>query len=117
LKREDMLAAMGGKGRAVDRVLAEIERSRRVELWRFIRGLGIPQVGVAAARDLAWHCRNLAALAELGRSAAGKDEVIAIPGVGAVAARGARTYFRQGKNQALVAELIALGVHPASPQE
>jgi len=72
-------------------------------------------VGAAAARDLARHCGSLPALAELGRRKEGTDAPI--PGVGAAATRSVRTYFRQSENQTLVAELLAFGVQPASPQE
>ncbi|MFA6288948.1 MAG: NAD-dependent DNA ligase LigA [Opitutaceae bacterium] len=77
LKREDGVSAA---------VLAEIERSKRVELGRFVFGLGISGVGQKAADALALRCRSLEAVAKE-------------PGLGE-------------EGRALIVELIALGVNP-----
>lgn len=63
LKRADLLSLGLNNEKSVDRLLASIERSKRAELWRVIYGLGLPQVGAAAARDLARKHRTLEALA------------------------------------------------------
>ncbi|HEY8932134.1 MAG TPA: NAD-dependent DNA ligase LigA [Rariglobus sp.] len=73
------------------RVLAEIDRSRRAELGRFIFGLGLPGVGRKAATELATRYRSLAALAE------------------------AEELGTEGR--ALIAELVALGVNPEAPEK
>lgn len=70
------------------RVLAEIERSRRAELDRFVFGLGLPGVGRKAAVELAARYGSLAALAKA-------EE----PGEA---------------GRALIAELVALGVNPGA---
>ena len=44
-------------------LISGIEASRTADLWRVIYGLGIPQVGSAAAKDLARTFRSLDALA------------------------------------------------------
>lgn len=64
LRRADLLALGPNQEKSVDRLLAAIERSKRAELWRVIGGLGLPQVGAAAAKELARRHRSLAALAE-----------------------------------------------------
>jgi DNA ligase (NAD+) len=50
--------------KTADRLVAAIERSKQAELWRVIHGLGLPQVGPAAARKLARQHGSLAALGE-----------------------------------------------------
>ncbi|MBM3854711.1 MAG: NAD-dependent DNA ligase LigA, partial [Verrucomicrobia bacterium] len=45
-------------------LIAAIAARRTADLWRVINGLGIPQVGAAAAKDLARTFRSLEALAE-----------------------------------------------------
>ncbi len=76
LKREDGVGVQ---------VLAEIERSRRAELGRFIFGLGLTGVGRKSAETLATRYKNLEALA--------KAEELTDEG------------------RALVAELVTLGVN------
>ena len=54
-----------------------IEKRRHVELARFLVGLGIPEVGVAVARDLAMHFRGIEAV-----RAASAEALEEIHGVG-----------------------------------
>ncbi len=77
LKRADGVSA---------NVLAEIERSRRAELGRFIFGLGLPGIGSKGAAELATRYGSLSALAQ----SEGLD----------------------AESRALIAELVALGVDP-----
>ena len=101
---EDVAARGKNAGKAAERVLAAIAVSRRVELARVIFGLGIPQVGAGAARELARGCGSLAAVAALGEQA---------PAAGATAAvRAAAAHFAEPRNRAVVADLIAAGVQP-----
>jgi DNA ligase (NAD+) len=96
LRRADLLSLGRENERSVDQLLAAIERSRRAELWRVIHGLGIPQVGVATAKELARRCGSLAGLAEHG------------PKMSAVLA--------EPRYQNLIAELISVGVAaPSAP--
>ena len=106
LRRETMVAPGKTAGKAAERVLAAIEASKRAELARVIAGLGIPQVGAVAARELARSCGTLEAVAELGTAA--------VPAGASPAVRAAAAYFAEAKNRVVVAELIAVGVRPAS---
>jgi DNA ligase (NAD+) len=58
----ESLERMGEK--SAQNLVAEIEKSRRIELHRFIYGLGIPGVGEEVAKILARHFGSLQALAE-----------------------------------------------------
>ena len=86
LRRADLLTLGRNSEKTVDRLLDAIERSKRAELWRVIHGLGLPQVGAAAAKALAQKHRSLEALAE------------AAPPAGEV-----------------IAALVAAGVQPVPP--
>ena len=113
LRREDLVALFpgGGRERFTQRLLASIARSLRAELWRFIHGLGIPHVGRATARELARRFGGLEALRQAGVS----GEFAGWRGPGEVSAgvRAALTaYFAEPRNQAVITELIALGVRP-----
>lgn len=103
------LVALPGVGEATAAQLcAQIERSRRAELWRFINGLGIPLVGPAKAKLLARHYGGLAPLA-----AATADNLP--PALGEATGQSVRAFFAQPAPRALVAELLAAGVRPTPP--
>ncbi len=72
------------------------------ELPRFLYGLGIPEVGVAVARDLARHFGTFARLR-------GADEATLqeVPGVGPRMAEQITTFFREPNNAAILDELAA----------
>lgn len=108
LRREDVIALPGVGVKTADRLLAAVERSKRAELWRFIRGLGLPQIGAVSAKQLARRFRGLDAVA----SATAKDfgEVL-----GPSASASLASYFQQARARAVVAELLAVGVVPTPP--
>jgi len=87
-----------------------IAARRTADLWRVIHGLGIPQVGAAAAKDLARRFRSLDGLAE-----ATLNEIIQIDGFGEKTAESVRAWFNQPSNRMLVAELLAARVSPTPP--
>jgi DNA ligase (NAD+) len=86
----------------VDRIAA----SRRVELWRFLCALGIPNVGDATARLLANDFGTVQRI-----SAAAEDELRAVEGIGPNMAAEIARYFK-GHGAELVSTLLAAGVEP-----
>lgn len=115
LKRDDLLTLGKSVEKSTDNLLAAIEASKKRELWRVIHGLGIPHVGVAAAKDLAAHFRDLEKLA-----AATTDDFIAnkesvISGIGGTMAEAITGFFREPRNRATVAALLRAGVEPQVP--
>lgn len=87
-----------------------IAARRTADLWRVIHGLGIPQVGATAAKDLARRFRSLDGLSE-----ATLNEIIQIDGFGEKTAESVRAWFNQPSNRMLVAELLAARVSPTPP--
>ncbi len=83
-----------------------IAASRRVELWRFLCALGIPNVGDATARVLANDFGSVEAL----RSAS-EDQLRAVEGIGPNMAAEVHRYF-QGHGAELLDKLLAVGVEP-----
>ncbi|HUR59901.1 MAG TPA: NAD-dependent DNA ligase LigA [Opitutaceae bacterium] len=117
LRKEDLVAAGKSAGRSADAVLAAIDASRRAELWRVVHGLGIPQVGSVAARDLARQFGSLETLAAVSSvDAAGRQMQRAATGGSDAAVRAATAFFAVEANRALVAELLAAGVQPTTPE-
>ncbi len=91
-------------------LIAAIEARRGADLWRVIHGLGIPQVGAAAAKDLARRFRSLESLA-----AADATSLIGIEGIGEKTAAAILSWLGLESNRATIAELQDAGLHPAAP--
>lgn len=115
LRREDLLTTGKSVGKSTDNLLAAIEKAKHCELWRLIHGLGIPHVGVSASKDLAAHFREIEKLAaaQMESFIANKESVIS--GIGETMARAIVGFFSDAKNQALVAELLRVGLAPQAP--
>ena len=85
-----------------------IGRSAQPELARFLYGLGIPEVGVTVARDLARHFRTFEAILE-----AGDDDLQEVSGVGPRMAEQIRSFLDNDRNrQPLEALLAKVEVQP-----
>jgi len=110
LKRVDLLTISGVGEKKADKLLAAIERSRHAELWRFINGLGIPQVGAITAKALALRCGSLPELAQCSR-----QELVPLVGKGA--ADSLLVFFAQAENRQLAAALLAGGVQPVATRD
>jgi DNA ligase (NAD+) len=116
LRRADLLTLGKSVEKSTDNLLAAIEASKGAELWRFIHGLGIPHVGVAAAKDLARRFGGLAALAEAKfGDFLDEKKISRIEGIGETMAAAIIGHFNVPRQRALVEELLALGVRPAAP--
>jgi DNA ligase (NAD+) len=99
---------MGKKSAA--NLVAQIERSKKNDLWRLIYGLGIRHVGERGAQALARAFGSMTALMEasLGRLQDVQD-------IGPVVASAVRAYFDELANQRLIADLSAAGVNMTGP--
>jgi len=103
LRREDLAVLGRNAAKSGDQLLAAIAASKGAELWRFIAGFGIPQVGAVTARELARRHGSLEALVASANEASP-------PGDGAE--RAVRAFFAEPRNRAMVAALIGAGVGP-----
>ncbi len=115
LRREDLLTLGKSVEKSADNLLAAIETSKRSELWRFIHGLGIPHVGVAAAKDLAGHFRGIEPLMEAKTENFIANKTSVIEGIGETMARAIIGYFNEPRNRAMVTSLLEAGVQPQAP--
>ncbi|PTX90666.1 NAD-dependent DNA ligase LigA [Opitutus sp. ER46] len=110
LKVEDLLPLKKSGEVWAGNLIAGIAARRQADLWRVINGLGIPQVGAAAAKDLARTFRSLPGLA-----GATEAELLRIDGFGEKTALAVRRWFADPANRALVDELQAVGLEPTPP--
>ncbi len=107
---KEILRRFGEKNAA--KVVAEIDRSRRNELWRVIYGLGIRHIGERAAQVLA---RAFGSMDALG--AASVEELQQTNEIGPVLAASLRSWLDEPRNRELVGRLRSAGVRMAVPPE
>jgi len=105
--------------KSAENLVAAMQRARAAAtLSRLLIGLGIPHVGVVAARAVAARFGALDALMAAAESEDGQvlaREVAAIDGVGQVIAEAMRMYLTDPDNARLIGKLRARGVSPVEP--
>lgn len=109
LKLEQLTALEHMGKQSAQKLIAQIEASKRTTLARFLFAIGIPHVGETTAATLARHFGTLDAL-----MAAEPSALQAAPQVGAAVATEIHAFFREPLNQLVIAALLRLGVEPAA---
>ena len=94
------------------KVVEQIERSRQVDLWRVIYGLGIRHVGERGAQVLARALGSMDAIATVSVEALQQ-----VPEIGPVLAASIREWFDEPRNRELIARLGTAGVRMEVPPE
>jgi DNA ligase (NAD+) len=103
---KDQLVSLERMGeKSAEKVLRNIEASKRRPLANLIFALGIRHVGAEVAALLARHFRSIDALAR-----ATEEEIAEIEGVGPVIARSVASWFRNERNRAMIEKLRRAGV-------
>ena len=93
------------------KLVTAIDTSRARPLSRFLYALGIRHVGVHLAKVLARQFSGLAALEQ-----ATVDQLLAIHEIGEAAAGSVLGFFRNPRNQQILAEMAAAGVRPTAEE-
>jgi DNA ligase (NAD+) len=102
------LERMGPKSAA--KLLAQIERSKRNELWRLVFALGIRHVGERSAQALARALGEMGAIME-----APAEDLQRIEDIGPVVAASVRSFFDEARNRELVGRLGEAGLEMGHP--
>jgi DNA ligase (NAD+) len=113
LRHEQLVELEGFAEKSADNLVSAIARAATVDLDRFLYGLGIPEVGVAVARDLATHFGTLQALRE-----ASEADLMTVEGVGPKMAEQIAAFFRGRRNAEGIDRLlgkVTLREGPARP--
>jgi DNA ligase (NAD+) len=87
-----------------------IERRKKVELRRFLFGLGIPEVGEAVARDLALHFRDLDSI-----RSADRESLEVVGGIGPKMSEVIHRFFHEEENARAIDALLSKGMELSSP--
>ncbi|NLW22652.1 MAG: NAD-dependent DNA ligase LigA [Tissierellia bacterium] len=107
LKYEDLIKLEGFKDKKTRNLLEAIERSKDTTLDAFIYALGIPNVGLKTAQDLADHFKSLDAIKN-----ATYEELITIPDVGPKIAQSIVEFFHDDRILEGIDKLLKEGVNP-----
>ncbi|MDY0909544.1 NAD-dependent DNA ligase LigA [Microbacterium sp. CFBP9034] len=91
-------------------LLANLERAKTKELWRFLVALNVRHVGPVAARALAQWFGSVGAI-----RAAGRDELAAVEGVGGIIADSLTDWFEVDWHREIVDRWAAAGAQLATP--
>jgi len=110
VKLEDLLPLKKSGEIWAGNLVSAIAARRNADLWRVINGLGIPQVGAAAAKDLANRFRSLEAI-----GAATEADLLNVGGIGERTGGLIRDWFARAEHRALLDDLRAAGLTPTPP--
>ena len=107
LTKEQLLRLEGFKEKKAQNILDALEKSKSVGLAQFIYALGLDNVGVVTARDLAAKFGSVEALRQ-----ATQQQLTEIEGVGEVVAEGIVQYFSEKQSLDMIAKLRDAGIDP-----
>lgn len=107
IKYEELLKLEGFKDKRARNLLEAIERSKDTTLDAFIYALGIPNVGLKTAQDLAEHFKSLRAIMD-----AKYEELITITDIGPKIAESITEFFHDERILEGIDKLLLEGVKP-----
>lgn len=110
LAEEDLMPLEGFAEVSARNLVRGIAERRGVELARFLVGLGISEVGVTVAADLAAHFGSVAAI-----RAASPEEMEEIHGVGPKMSAAIRGFLDEPRVAEALDRLMAKGIEPTAP--
>ena len=106
LKLSDIAALEGQGEKSAQNVLDSIAASKLTKLGTFLGALGIHEVGEEGAKNIAKYFKNLDAIAN-----ASFEDLMQAPNIGPVTASNVVNFFKDAKNQDIIAKIIAAGVN------
>ena len=120
LNRGEWMMLEGFKEKSVDNMMAGLEQAKQRELWRAIHALGIPNVGMQTAKDLARHFKAMDALeaakpSDLLHTKVGKKGGVSyesvISGVGVEVSESILSFFSDPNHRDWVQAMRAAGLN------
>lgn len=107
-EHRDALIEQGiiGKEKNTDKLLDAIEKSKENDAYKLLTGLGIPNVGKAAAKAIMKHFKAMENLEK-----ASIEELTAVNDIGEISAECIRSFFADEENRGILARLRESGVN------
>lgn len=107
LTKEQLLTLEGFKDKKAQNVVDAVEKSKNVALPQFIYALGLDNVGIVTAKDLAAMFGSVDNLQK-----ATMEQLTSIDGIGDVVAEGIVQYFKESQNLEIIRQLKEAGINP-----
>ncbi len=101
LEVEQLLELPGFATKSATNLVDAIQQRRRVELSRFLFGLGVPEVGATVARDLARHFRDFDRVRD-----ATEEQLLEVDGIGPIMSEGIRAFFDDERNATAIQHVL-----------
>ena len=95
-----------GKEKNTDKLLDAIEKAKENDAYKLLTGLGIPNVGKAAAKAIMKYFKDMEHLSQ-----ATAEQLTEVNDIGEVSAECIRSFFQDEKNQKILARLKEYGVN------
>ena len=105
LTKEQLVGLEKFKDKKAENVLKSLEKSKHIELFRFIYGIGISEVGIKTAKDLAKTFKTF----ENFKNASFED-LVAVEDIGDIIAGNIVELFKDGNNLNEIERLFGVGV-------
>lgn len=105
LTQEDLLSLDKFKSKKTDNLLSSIEKSKNIDLSRFIYSLSIPNVGRKTAKDLAQYYGTLQRF-----QSATVEELSSIYDIGEIIAQNIVDFFENPENKLEIEKLFEVGI-------
>ncbi len=105
IKKEELLTLDKFADKKAEKLLSAIENSKKTKLSSFIYALGIPNVGLKTAKDLAKKFKNLNNIMNLS-----KEELMTTSDIGGVVSKNITDFFQSEGIKAIFYELKNLGI-------
>ncbi|MGE0160908.1 MAG: NAD-dependent DNA ligase LigA [Gemmatimonadales bacterium] len=108
---EQLMQLEGFAEKSANALVRGIRARMEPDLDRFLHALGIPEVGVAVARDLAAHFGDFARI-----RAATREELEAVSGIGPRMSEAISGFFAHPRNAAALDAILERGVRPRTTE-
>ena len=107
LTEEQLVGLEKFKEKKAQNVLSALEKSKHLDFSKFLLGLGISEVGVKTAKDLAKRFKGLDGIKN-----ATFEEILQVEDIGEVIAQNIVDFFKDEDNLGEIERLLAVGVSP-----
>jgi len=105
LKKQDLLKLDKFKDKKAENIINSIEKSKNIDLYRFLFALGIGEVGVKTAKDLARRFGTFESIKN-----ASEEEILKVEDIGEVIAQNIVEFFADKDNINQIEKLFEVGV-------